>query len=64
MNVTVVYGSIKRGEKNERIALEVEGKLSKDQWERFKAELEPVLKKYGLKFGDLQIKRTKKKKRD
>ena len=58
-----VYGSIKRGEKNERIALEVEGKLSKDAWQRFKAELEQLLKKYGVKFGDLQIKKTKKKKR-
>ena len=61
-NVTSVYGSIKRGEKSERLALEVEGKLSKAQWELFKAELTPVLRKYRLKFGDLQIKKSKKKK--
>ena len=59
----IIYGGIKRGRKSERIALEVEGKLSKDDWERFKAELEQLLKKYGLKFADLHITKKKKKKK-
>jgi hypothetical protein len=61
--VTKVYGSIKRGKRTERMALEVDGKLSPNDWERFKAELEQILKKYGIKFGSLQIRKSKKKKR-
>ena len=67
--MTTVYGSFKRGVKAARLAIEVSGKLSKGQWERFKAELAPVLRKYGIKVSQLAItkqapkKKAKKKKK-
>jgi hypothetical protein len=56
-----VYGSIKRGKGEERLALEVSSEMSKDQWETFKEELKALVKRHGskVKLNDLQIKRKK-----
>jgi hypothetical protein len=57
-----IYGSIKRGKGNERIALEVDGSLTPDQWDLFKEDLKALLKKHNsaVKIAELQIKRNTK----
>jgi hypothetical protein len=59
--MTTVYGSIKRGKGEERLALEVSSEMSREQWETFKEELKALVKKHGSKvtLNDLQIKRNK-----
>lgn len=57
--MTEVYGSFKRGFKGASMGIEVEGKLSSHDWERLKAELAPILKKYGIKFSHLKITKQK-----